>query len=54
MEVLVDLKNKTPYQSRLFGFLSERFLNIYIHYLLKKDKNIRLKELNTVFLDLES
>lgn len=53
MEVLVDLKNKTVYQKRLFGFLSERFLNIYVHYLLK-DKNIRLKELNTVFLDLES
>lgn len=53
MEALVDLKNKTIYQARLFGFLSERFLNIYVHYLLK-DKNIRLKELNTVFLDLES
>jgi len=53
METLVDLKNKTLYQTRLFGFLSERFLNIYVHYLLK-DKNIRLKELNTVFLDLES
>lgn len=53
MEELVDLKNKSSYQKRLFGFLSERFLNIYVNFLLKEN-NIRLKELNTVFLDLES
>lgn len=53
MEELVDLKNKSSYQKRLFGFLSERFLNIYVNFLLKEN-SIRLKELNTVFLDLES
>ncbi len=53
MEKLVDMKNKSPYQMRLFGFLGERFLNIYIHFLVK-NKNINLKELNVVFLDLEN
>jgi len=53
MEAMVNLKNKTLYQRRLYGFLAERFLNIYVHYLLQ-DKSIRLKELNTVFLDFES
>jgi hypothetical protein len=52
MENLVDLTNKTPYQARIFGFISERFLNIYVHYLIS-EKKIRVKELNTVFLDLE-
>jgi hypothetical protein len=52
MENIIDLTNKTPYQSRLFGFIAERFLNIYVHYLVS-EKKIRVKELNTVFLDLD-
>lgn len=49
MEKHVDLNVINPYQSRIFGFLSERFLNYYIE-LVRKDKNIKIKELRTIFI----
>jgi len=53
MEKKVELIERTPYQTRLYGFLSERFLNVYIHYLLNKNIGIKIKELNCVFIDLD-
>jgi hypothetical protein len=49
MEKNVDLNSLNSYQSRLFGFLSERFLNYYIE-LLRQDKNLKIKELRTIFI----
>lgn len=51
MENKVDLSNRSNFQSRLFGFLAERFLNIYLDY-LKRTKDISIKELNAVFIDI--
>ena len=39
-----------PYQSRVFGFLSERLMAPFIYYLIS-EKNISTKELNILFLD---
>jgi hypothetical protein len=36
------------YQDRVFGFLSERMLNIYLTY---NKTNIKIKELNTIMVD---
>ena len=49
MEKVIDIKAKTDYQKRIFGFISERFLNIYLRDLERKGK--RLKELSTYFIN---
>ncbi len=49
MEKVIDFSNKNEYQQRLFGFISERFLNVYIHF-IKKNKRLSVLELNTVFI----
>ncbi|MDV5172132.1 DUF4422 domain-containing protein [Photobacterium rosenbergii] len=41
LESLVDISNYDSYQGRIFGFLSERLLNVWVH----KNK-LRVKELN--------
>jgi hypothetical protein len=49
MEKHVDLEIMNSYQARIFGFLSERFLNYYIE-LLKKERQVSIKELRTSFV----
>jgi len=48
MEKEIDFKHKNDYQKRLFGFLSERLLNIYLIY-KKKNEELKIKELNVIF-----
>lgn len=52
LESKIDISYLDVYQQRIFGFLSERFLNYYIQYLIEC-KNIKIKELDIAFLDLE-
>lgn len=47
MEKTVNLENKNDYQKRLFGFVSERFLNIFIIY---KMSILKIKELDVIFI----
>lgn len=49
MEKYVDLDAMNSYQSRIFGFLSERFLNYYIAF-LRKESQVRIKELRINFI----
>ena len=56
-DVLFKLENqieipKDEYQARVFGFLSERLMLPFINY-LKNEKNVRIKELNVLFCDLD-
>lgn len=50
LERLIDLDAMSLYQRRIFGFLSERFLNYYIAFKKKSFKNIKIIELPTIFV----
>lgn len=39
--------SKDPYQSRVFGFLAERLLNIYVRK-LEENKNIKIKQISNI------
>ena len=41
VEKRVDMSNYTDYEKRLFGFLSERLLNVWL-----EENNLKLKELD--------
>lgn len=43
LETQVDYKDYSDYQKRIFGFMSERLLNVWVIY-----KNLKVKELRTV------
>lgn len=51
LEKIISTSNKSEYQARVFGFLAERFFNIYLNYLVNT-REIKIKELNTIFIDL--
>lgn len=51
VEKRVDLTHRDAYQRRAFGFLAERFLNIYFRYTATKQR-LRIVDLPTVFVDL--
>lgn len=52
-ELVIDVKYLDLYQKRIFGFLSERFLNYYVQYLIEC-KKIKIKELDIAFLEFEN
>ncbi len=52
MESYIDLSLLNSYQSRIFGFLSERFLNYYVE-MIKTESNIEIMELDTAFIHVE-
>ena len=52
-EEKIIYKGRNSYQRRVFGFLSERMLNIFIQYKIDTNPNIRIKEVKTIFIDDE-
>lgn len=51
LETTVPYKDYGPYQGRVFGFLSERLLNVWLKH---KEKEINVKELPVVNLEGEN
>jgi len=51
VEPKIDVTHRDAYQRRVFGFLAERFMNIFVRHLVATTK-VRVVELPTVFLDL--
>ncbi len=49
LEKRITIPSET-YQSRVFGFLSERLMSPFVTY-LQEEKNVKIKELNILFLD---
>jgi hypothetical protein len=50
MEKRIDLSGYDPYQRRIFGFLAERFMAIFIDH-LQRTRPLRLLELPVLFYD---
>jgi len=50
-EKLIDISEYDSYQRRVFGFLSERILSIYIQHKIDTDSNIKIKEVRRTFLN---
>ena len=56
-DILFEVENrieisKDPQEARVFGYLAERLLNVYVEYILKSEK-IQYKELEWVFGDYD-
>jgi hypothetical protein len=49
LEKNIEMSNLDTYQFRVYGFLSERFLNYYIEWVRTREK-IKIVELRTVFI----
>lgn len=52
LEKNIELSSLDQYQARVYGFLSERFLNYYIEWVRTREK-IKIVELRTVFITSE-
>ena len=52
-EKLIDTTEYNSYQSRVLGFLSERMFSIFIQYQKEKFPNLKIKEVNTIFINPE-
>ncbi len=42
LEKMTDLTNRTPYQQRAYGFMSERLFNVWLHHNINKDNIVQL------------
>ena len=51
LEKSIDLEDRSDYQKRVFGFISERLLTVYFNYLKRSVSNLKYKEADVMFLD---
>ena len=52
-ETLIDTTDYDSYQKRVLGFLSERMLSIFIEYKKQTCPNLKIREVNTIYLNPE-
>lgn len=52
-EKAIDISEYTPYQARIYGFLGERLLNIFIEYKKETVQNLKIKHVNNLLLTME-
>jgi hypothetical protein len=49
LEQRICLKNKTKFQKRVFGFLAERFLHLYVTY--RRKNGAKVQEMEVIYLE---
>lgn len=53
VEKQTNINKYDAYQSRIYGFLSERMINIFIQFKIESDPNFRIKHVNSLMINLE-